>query len=69
MSFLLKSFVQGHLCEFAIPEKDHYDLVVFLPGLPSYPRPKKLMLDLVKQGYAVLYPRYLGTFESAGSFL
>ncbi len=67
--YLYKSNHKGISFEFILPKKDSYDMVLILPGLPEYPRPKEFMEFLAKKGYGVLYLRYRGTFESEGKFL
>lgn len=43
--------------------------IVLLDGLPTLPQKKELIQELNKRGYDVFYPRYEGTWESAGEFL
>ncbi len=55
--------------DFIIPKNYNGKLIIILPGLPEYPRPKEIMIKLADKGYSVIYPKYRGTFESKGSFL
>ena len=59
----------GIIYDIAFPDVSKKTLIILLPGLPEYPLPKQLMLDLANAGYFVIYPRYRGTFESDGEFL
>ena len=59
----------GIFFEASFPQKSNGKTIIILPGLPEYPRPKKIMEDLSLKGYHVVYPRYSGTFESDGLFL
>jgi len=67
--YIYKSEHNGISFDFVLPEKSNKKLVVLLPGLPEYPRPKDLMIKLARKGYLAVYPKYRGTFESDGSFL
>jgi|SRR3989344_3307627 len=68
---LYKFKIKGIVCEIAFPKKDKKKgrVVIILPGLPEYPRPKKIIENMARKGYYVIYPRYRGTFESEGEFL
>jgi len=59
----------GIIYDITFPDVSKKTLIILLPGLPEYPLPKQLMLDLANAGYFVIYPRYRGTFESDGEFL
>lgn len=43
--------------------------LILLDGLPSLPEQKQLMNNLSSKGFSVFFPRYAGTWESAGKFL
>src|SRR3989344_9214400 len=66
---LYKFNAGGIFFEASFPQKSNGKTIIILPGLPEYPRPKKMMEDLSLKGYHVVYPRYSGTFESDGAFL
>ncbi len=44
-------------------------VVILLDGMPSIPHKQPLVEFLAEKGYWVFYPRYRGTWESAGEFL
>ena len=44
-------------------------VIVLCDGMPSIPRKQALAEFLSRKGYWVIYPRYRGTWESAGEFL
>jgi alpha-beta hydrolase superfamily lysophospholipase len=54
--------------EFSIPETPK-GTIILCDGFPSVPKQKELMNQLRVQGYAAVYPRYQGTWESGGEFL
>lgn len=43
--------------------------VIICDGLPGVPKQKDLINKLSLSGFSVVYPRYLGTWESEGEFL
>jgi len=51
-----------------VPEKAK-EAIIILDGLPATPTKKSLMMSLSEAGFAVIYPRYQGTWESEGYFL
>lgn len=44
-------------------------VIILCDGMPSSPRKQPLCEFLSRKGYWVFYPRYLGTWESDGTFL
>ena len=55
--------------EFLSSKKMSKNFVVLCEGIPSVPNRRELMQRLSDAGWNVLYPRYRGTWESAGNFL
>ncbi|MFA5259205.1 MAG: prolyl oligopeptidase family serine peptidase [Candidatus Pacearchaeota archaeon] len=48
------------------PSKNH--CIIVLPGLPNQPRNEEFAENLANEGFYVLQPRYIGSWESYGSF-
>jgi len=44
-------------------------IIILCDGMPGIPRKQQLMEFLAAKGYWVFYPRYRGSWESAGEFL
>ena len=59
----------GMSVEHLAPETDSARAIVLCDGLPGTPYQRLLMSRLASAGWHVLFPRYRGTWESAGTFL
>lgn len=59
--------IDDMITEFVIASPDK--VIILLDGLPSIPDQKYIINELVRNGYSVFFPRYLGTWESKGKFL
>lgn len=57
------------VAEIALPERQTGKVIVLAAGLPSLPAKRSVLEFLVGEGYSVVFPRYRGTWESAGYFL
>lgn len=57
------------VAEIALPERQTGRVIILASGLPSLPSKRAVLEFLVGEGYAVVFPRYRGTWESAGYFL
>lgn len=57
------------IMEFSLAENKTLGTIVLCDGLPSVPKQRNLMQSLSNAGYAVVFPRYEGTWESKGTFL
>ncbi len=66
---LYRTFVGDICCEIGLPRTAPHAIIVLCPGLPGTPKEQALCLRLVDSGYAVIYPRHSGTYESNGKFL
>ncbi len=55
--------------EFTMPQKRQKGIVFILNGMPSVPKLSDLLETLAANGYVAIFPRYKGTWESAGIFL
>lgn len=62
-------FATDIVAEIILPKKQTGRVAIFVSGLPSSPAKKSLLQFLARQGYVAIYPRYRGTWESAGYFL
>jgi hypothetical protein len=59
----------GLIIDCVFPVKKARRVIILLDGLPN-PGSRPLETEwLAQRGYAVLYPKYLGTWESTGKFL
>ncbi len=64
-------FKKEILAEFLPPARmlKKQRIIILCDGMPSSPRKQPLCEFLSRKGYWVFYPRYRGTWESAGIFL
>lgn len=64
-------FKKEILAEFLPPTRPgkKQKIILLCDGMPSIPRKQPLAAFLAAKGYWVFYPRYRGTWESAGEFL
>lgn len=60
---------QDIVAEIAFPERQTGRVIILASGLPSLPSKRSVLEFLVGEGYAVVFPRYRGTWESDGYFL
>lgn len=61
--------VRDIVAEIALPESQTGKVIILASGLPSIPSKRSVLEFLVGEGYAVVFPRYRGTWESDGYFL
>lgn len=61
--------IDGIACEVLLSERPAASWVVICDGIPSVPSRPSLLRNLAAAGFHVAFPRYLGTWESAGVFL
>ena len=68
---IFKSKYDEIFFEFCMPNKflNRGKLIILLDGFPSFPKSQILMKEFSRRGYAVLFPRYSGCYESEGRFL
>lgn len=57
------------VAEVALPERQTGRVIVLVQGFPSSPSKRAVLDFLTGEGYAVVFPRYRGTWESDGYFL
>ena len=64
-------FKKEIVAEFLPPARprNKQKVIVLCDGMPGIPRKQQLMEFLAAKGYWVFYPRYRGSWESAGEFL
>lgn len=62
-------FGRDIIAEVALPERGTGKVIVLAPGSPATPYKRQVLEFLVGEGYAVVFPRYRGTWESGGYFL
>jgi esterase/lipase len=62
-------FKNGVVAEFFAPKDPSTKVVILCGGMPSMPDKKTVLEFFVKKGFWVFFPRYKGTWESAGEFL
>lgn len=62
-------FHQEIVAEVILPEKQTGKIIVLAQGFPSMPSKRTVLEFLAGEGYAVVFPRYRGTWESDGYFL
>lgn len=62
-------FAKDIVAEVALPERQTGRVIILASGLPSLPSKRSVLEFLVGEGYAVVFPRYRGTWESDGYFL
>lgn len=62
-------FAKDIVAEVALPERQTGKVIVLAQGLPSSPSKRSVLEFLAGEGYAVVFPRYRGTWESSGYFL
>ena len=63
---------KGVLIRFAFPKQEkryRFDrILLFLPGLPSYPGQPSFLNTALRLGVGVVMPQYLGSYQSDGTF-
>jgi pimeloyl-ACP methyl ester carboxylesterase len=62
-------FKKQIIVEFFPPKRPSGKVMIFCPGMPSYPSNSTQMELYSRKGYWTFRPRYRGTWESAGKFL
>lgn len=62
-------FSKDIVAEVALPLKQTGKVIILASGLPSMPSKRSVMEFLGREGYAVVFPRYRGTWESEGNLL
>lgn len=62
-------FCDDIVAEVALPERQTGKVIILASGLPSIPSKRSVLHFLAGEGYAVVFPRYRGTWESDGCFL
>jgi len=64
-------FKEQIVAEFLPPSRPRntQSLIILCDGMPSIPRKQPLSEFLAAKGFWVIYPRYLGAWESGGEFL
>lgn len=62
-------FCHDIVAEIALPERQTGRVIILASGLPSMPSKRSVLEFLAGEGYAVVFPRYRGTWESDGTFL
>jgi dipeptidyl aminopeptidase/acylaminoacyl peptidase len=70
MKHLLRTrFAKDIVTEFAVPSRPSRKVIILCGGMPSIPCKDRIIEFFAKKGYWAFYPRYRGTWESAGTFL
>ncbi|MDO8566299.1 MAG: prolyl oligopeptidase family serine peptidase [Candidatus Moranbacteria bacterium] len=62
-------FAKDIVAEVMLPERQTGKVAILAIGAPSTPYKKETLEFLASHGYVVIFPRYRGTWESAGNFL
>ncbi|MDP2630758.1 MAG: prolyl oligopeptidase family serine peptidase [Candidatus Uhrbacteria bacterium] len=62
-------FARDIVAEVLFPERQTGKVAIIAIGAPSTPYKKETLKFLASHGYVVIFPRYRGTWESAGNFL
>lgn len=62
-------FVKDIVAEVMFPEKQTGKVAIMAYGAPGGPSKKETLQFLATKGYVVIFPRYRGSWESAGNFL
>src|SRR3990167_9575715 len=62
-------FAKDIVAEVMLPIRQTGKVAIMAIGTPSAPYKKEILEFLASHGYVVIFPRYRGTWESAGNFL
>ena len=70
MNICRTRFKREIISEFTVPvNKKSRKVIILCSGVPSCPNKEDVMEFWAKKGYWTFFPRYRGTWESAGTFL